>query len=284
MVRDKSLFNTVIDVLIYSVLFVYAVVSFLPFVYVTSSSFSKTPSILPKEFTLEAYKYIFSTSVFVKSMGISIYITIFGTLISLFFTVLMAYALADKQLPGRKIFTLLVVFTMLFGGGMIPTYFVVKQTGMLNSIWSLIIPSAISPFNLIVLKNFIQSLPEELKESARIDGCHELIIVFKIIIPLSLPAMAAFGLFYAVGKWNTYFSALLYIQDSRKWPIQVLLRQVIYSVASIGDSAGGEDQRIAISSSVKNAVIIVSTLPILLVYPFLQKHFAKGMLLGSVKG
>lgn len=284
MVRDKSLSNTVIDILIYSVLFIYAVVSFLPFVYVTSSSFSKTPGILPKEVTLEAYKYIFSTSVFVKSMGISIYITIFGTLISLFFTVLMAYALADKQMPGRKIFTLLVVFTMLFGGGMIPTYFVVKQTGMLNSIWSLIIPSAISPFNLIVLKNFIQSLPEELKESARIDGCHELIIVFKIIIPLSLPAMAAFGLFYAVGKWNTYFNALLYIQDSRKWPIQVLLRQVIYSVASLGDSSGGEDQRIAISSSVKNAVIIVSTLPILLVYPFLQKHFAKGMLLGSVKG
>jgi putative aldouronate transport system permease protein len=284
MVRDKSLFNTIIDVIIYTVLLVYAVATLLPFVYVTSSSISKTPGILPKEFTLEAYKYIFSTSVFVRSMGISIYITIIGTLISLFITVLMAYALADKYMPGRNFFTILVVFTMLFGGGMIPTYFVVKQTGMLNSIWSLIIPSAISPFNLIVLKNFIQSLPEELKESARIDGCHELGIVFRIIIPLSLPAMAAFGLFYAVGKWNTYFSALLYIQDSRKWPIQVLLRQVIYSVASIGDSTGGEDQRIAISSSVKNAVIIVSTLPILAVYPFLQKHFAKGMLLGSVKG
>lgn len=284
MIHDKSVFNKIVDGIIYGVLCIYAVTTLLPFIYVFSSSLSDVPGLIPRGFTFDAYRYIFSTSVFMRSMGVSVYITVVGTLISLLFTSLMAYSLADKSLPGRNFFILMVVFTMLFGGGMIPTYFVVRSTGMLNSIWSLIIPSAISAFNLIVLKNFFQGLPEELKESARIDGCHELGIAFRIVLPLSLPAMASFGLFYAVGRWNTYLNALLYIQDSEKWPIQVLLRQVIYSVSSMGDSGDFQEQKIAISSSVKNAVIIVSTVPILSIYPFLQKYFAKGVLVGSVKG
>jgi putative aldouronate transport system permease protein len=284
MVQEKSLANSIIDICIFSILFICAAVTVLPFLFVLSSSVSQTPAFVPVDFSMSAYQFIFSTQVFLRSIGVSLYITILGTLISLFVTSLMAYAIADKELPGRKYFIMMVVFTIVFSAGMIPTFMVVRQTGMLNSLWALMIPSAISSFNLIVLKGFFQNLPEELKESARIDGCHEMRILFQIIIPLSLPAMATFGLFYAVTHWNTYFSALLYIQDSNKWPVQVLLRQIIFSVnASMGGGSEGGNVAV-IAGSVKYAAIIVATVPILLIYPFLQKHFTKGVLLGSVKG
>jgi putative aldouronate transport system permease protein len=206
-------------------------------------------------------------------------------LINLVLTSLMAYALAHAHLAGRRIILLMVVFTMLFSGGMIPTYFVVKETGLIDTLWALMIPNAISAFYLIILKNFFQNIPEELKESARMDGCHEVGILFRIVIPLSLPAMAAFGLFYSVGIWNQYFSAVLYINEPTKWPVQVLLRQVvILSQGAIGDSGEIADDAVVFSQGIKMAVIVISTIPILLVYPFLQKHFAKGVLLGSIKG
>jgi putative aldouronate transport system permease protein len=180
---------------------------------------------------------------------------------------------------------LMVLFTMLFSGGMIPTFLVVKTLGLLNSYWALILPGAISAFNLIILKNFFQQLPEGLEESAKIDGCGDLGLLFRIVLPLSLPALATFAMFYSVGHWNTFFSAILYINDSTKWPIQVLLRQiVILSQGGIGDSAQFESNFVPPSETIKMATIVVSTVPILLVYPFLQKHFAKGVLLGSIKG
>ena len=178
----------------------------------------------------------------------------------------------------------MIIFTMLFGGGMIPTYFVVKQTGLINSLWSIIIPGLISPFNLIVLKNFFESIPNDLKESARIDGCHEIIILFRIIMPISLPSLATFGLFYAVGIWNTYMSALLYIQKSDMWPIQVLLRRIVYVSAGLGDAETIDSDLVSLSQSIKMAVIMVATIPILCVYPFLQKYFTKGIMVGSIKG
>jgi putative aldouronate transport system permease protein len=284
MVQEKSLANSIIDICIFIILFICAVATVIPLIFVISSSVSELPAFLPADFSLQAYQFIFGTQVFVKSIGVSVYITVLGTLISLFITALMAYAIADKDLPGRKYLIMMVVFTIVFSAGMIPTFMVVRQTGMLNSLWSLMIPSAINSFNLIVLKGFFQNLPEELKESARIDGCHEIRILFQIVIPLSLPAMATFGLFYAVTHWNTYFHALLYIQDSEKWPVQVLLRQIIFSVnASMGGATDGGNVSV-IPGSVKYAAIVVATLPILLVYPFLQKHFTKGALMGSVKG
>jgi putative aldouronate transport system permease protein len=197
---------------------------------------------------------------------------------------MMAYSLAEKELPGRTLFLNMVIFTMLFSGGMIPTFFVVRQTGLVNSLWSLIIPGLVSPFNLIVMKNFYQGIPYELKESARIDGCHEVVIMLRIIMPLSLPSLATFGLFYAVGIWNTYMSALLYIQKDDLWPIQVLLRRIVYVSTGLGDSESVESSLVSLSQSIKMAVILVATAPILCVYPFLQKHFAKGMMVGSVKG
>lgn len=262
----------------------FSLCSFLPFLYVVINSFSTSASVIPTSFSTEAYRYIFSASTFTQSLKVSIFLTLVGTLFQLIMTSLMAYSLSHKHLPGRNLVILMVLFTMLFSGGMIPTYFVVKATGLLNSLAALIIPSAISAFNLIILKNFFQAIPEELKESARIDGSHELGLLFKIVLPLSLPAMATFALFYAVGIWNQYFNAILYLTDAAKYPVQVILRQVIIlTTGSIGDTSEIEAVTYY-GNSIKMAVIVIATVPIMIVYPFLQKHFAKGVLLGSVKG
>ncbi len=283
MVQDRSISNKIIDGAIYTALALITLMTVIPLLYVVSSSVSVRPGFLPTKINISAYRYIFSTIVFIRSLGISVYITVLGTALSLLVSVLMAYSLADKDLPARRFFNFMVVFTTVFSAGMIPTFLVVKATGLLNSLWALMIPTLINAFNLIVLRSFIGNLPEELKEAARIDGCHELILVFKIIIPLSLPSMSTIGLFYAVTKWNTYFQAMLYVSDNTKWPVQVLLRQIIFSVSSsMGDS--GSQQIAVAGDAVKYAAIIVSTTPILMIYPYLQKHFAKGVMLGSVKG
>lgn len=281
---DKTIGSRLFDFVNIIFLSLFALLTILPFIYVVSSSFSVSPSLIPKNFSLEAYKYIFSAKTFSKSLMVSIYITVLGTTIQLALTSLMAYGLSYRNVPGRSLILLMVIFTMLFSGGMIPTYFVVRSAGMLNTLWALMIPNAISAFYLIILKNFFQAIPDELKESAKIDGSHELGILFRIVVPLSLPAMAAFGLFYSVGIWNQYFSAILYITDSAKYPVQVVLRQVIIlAYGSIGDTTEMEEVPYY-GQSIRMAVIVVATIPIMLVYPFLQKHFAKGVLLGSVKG
>lgn len=272
------------DIVIYSVVGFFALICLMPFWYVVTSSLSRYPGFTIRNFTLDGYKYILSTHTLVRSMFNSVYITVAGTAAKLLFTCLMAYALSEKWIPGRQLILNCVIFTMLFGGGMIPTYFIVKNTGLMNSLWSMVIPGLISPFNLIVMKNFYENIAQELKESARIDGCHEITVLFRIVLPLSLASLATFGLFYAVGLWNSYMSALLYIPDNSKWPIQVLLRQIVYVSTSIGDEAAVESNITALADSIKMAVIIVSTVPIVCVYPFLQKHFAKGVMVGAVKG
>lgn len=258
---------------------------FLPFVYVVITSFSSQSTVWPTEFTLDTYKYIFSTSTFVRSIGVSAYITLIGTALSLLTTALMAYSLSYKVLPGRSGILLMVLFTMLFQGGLIPSYFVVKNLHMLDTTWALMIPGLVSAFYLIVLRDFFTGVPQELIESAKIDGAHELTVLLRIVLPLSLPALAAFGLFYAVGIWNQYFNAILYINNPEKWPVQVILRQIVLLASGgLGDSGNAGESVAYYGQGVKMAVIVVSTLPIMVVYPFLQKHFAKGALLGSVKG
>ncbi|MEW9050771.1 MAG: carbohydrate ABC transporter permease [Neobacillus sp.] len=264
-----------------------------PFLYVIAGSFATEAEltrrsffIFPETFTLDAYKYIFATNTFVRSILVSMGVTLVGTLVCLFFTFTMAYPLSRKTLMGRSLFMNLVVFSMLFSGGMIPTYIVVKSLGLLDSYWALILPIAINPFNLIIVKTFFQNIPIELEEAAKIDGCTEIGIFWRIMLPLSKPVIATFALFYAVAIWNDFFSALLYITDSAKWPVQVLLQQIIIlSQSQLGDAAStGASFVEPPDQSLKLAVVVVATLPILIVYPFLQKHFAKGMLLGSVKG
>ncbi|RAV20300.1 carbohydrate ABC transporter permease [Paenibacillus contaminans] len=270
-----------------------AVITIIPFLYLIAGSFTTSEELLrkgfvlfPTKFSLDAYRYIFSTATIVKGLSVTIFITLTGTLINLVFTVLMAYALARKDLDGRRPVMLMVVFSMLFSGGIIPTFLVVKELGLLDSYFALFLPGAINAFNLIVLKNFFQQLPEGLEEAAKIDGCHDVGILLRIVLPLSMPAIATFALFYAVDHWNSFFNAILYINDSGKWPIQVWLRQiVILSQGGVGDSTQFDAGFIVPPpQTIKMAVIVVSTLPILLVYPFLQKHFAKGVLLGSIKG
>ncbi|MGG1552032.1 carbohydrate ABC transporter permease [Paenibacillus ferrarius] len=294
MVKDRSFGSRLFDVTNVTLLLIFALITFIPFIYIIAGSFATQKELLqrgfilfPTEFSLSAYEFIFSTSTLMRSMGVTIFITVAGTFINIVMTCLMAYPLARKDLDFRRPIQMAVIFTMLFSGGMIPTFLVIKQLGMMDTYWSLLIPGAISAFNLIIMRNFFQQLPDGLEESAKIDGCSDPGILFRIAIPLSLPAIATFSLFYAVGHWNTFFSAVLYINDAAKWPIQVLLRQIVIMSdgGGLGDSTAlGADFVQPPEQSVKMAVIVISTLPILLVYPFLQKHFAKGVLLGSVKG
>ncbi|MED4860262.1 carbohydrate ABC transporter permease [Bacillus atrophaeus] len=266
-------------------------ITILPFLYIIAGSFATEAElaqrsffIFPKTFTLDAYRYVFSTPTFIRSMGVSIFITVVGTAVQLFFTFTMAYPLAKRHVKGRNLLLNLVIFSMLFSGGMIPTYIVVKSLGLLDSYWALILPMAINPFNLIIIKNFFQQLPRELEESAKIDGCSEIGVFWRIALPLSKPVIATFALFYAVGIWNDFFHVLLYINDSAKWPLQMVLRQV--TILSDLTAANGDmvQNTVPPEQGIKLAVIVIATIPILAVYPFLQKHFAKGILIGSVKG
>jgi putative aldouronate transport system permease protein len=288
--RYNTVSGHIFDVFNYLFLFLISIVTIIPFVYILSASLSSPEEIakssffiFPRGFTIEAYRYIFSTDTLIRSLMVSIYVTTLGTIINLIFTTTMAYPLAQHNLKGRNGVTMIVLFTMIFSGGIIPTYFIVKSLGMIDSLWALMIPVAISPFNLILLKNFFQQIPDEIKDSAKIDGCSHFGILFRIILPLSLPAIATFALFYAVHHWNMYFNAVMYLNDSSKWPLQVLLRQIVIMVQDkIGD--GDVHAQEMHPQAVKMAVIVFATVPIMLVYPFLQKHFAKGVLLGSVKG
>ncbi|MFM9278666.1 carbohydrate ABC transporter permease [Paenibacillus jiagnxiensis] len=289
---DKSIGSRFFTVINYSLLTLSAIITIIPFLYIVAVSFA-TPEevakgglmLFPTKFTLGAYEYIFSTETLVRSILVSIYVTVLGTLINLLLTSFMAYPLARPTLRGRGVVLFMVLFTMLFSGGIIPTYFVVKAFGMIDTYWSLIIPGAISAFNLIVLKNFFQQIPEGLEEAAKIDGCHDLGILFRIVLPLSMPAMATFGLFYAVAHWNSYFNAVMYINDSEKWPVQIVLRQIVLlSQDMIGDSTAQAEPMEYLPQTIRMASIVIATIPIIIVYPFLQKYFAKGVMLGSVKG
>ncbi|MFB9275450.1 carbohydrate ABC transporter permease [Cohnella cellulosilytica] len=292
MQRDHTFGGWLFDKVNIILLIGFAAVCILPFIYIIAGSFSTAEDLgsrgfilFPKHFSLDAYQYLFSTPTLSRSLAVSVFITVAGTLINLVFTSLMAYPLARKDLDGRRPIMLMVIFSMLFSGGMIPTFLVVKELGIMDTYWAVLIPGAISAFNLIILKNFFQQMPEGIEESAKIDGCNELSLLIRIVLPLSAPAMATFALFYSVGHWNMYFDAILYLNDPEKWPVQVLLRQiVILSQGGVGDSQKMVDHFVPPSETIKMATIVLSTVPILCLYPFLQKHFAKGILLGSVKG
>ncbi|HBU85973.1 MAG TPA: carbohydrate ABC transporter permease [Paenibacillus sp.] len=294
---NSRLYNSpagrVFDIFNYVMLGILGILTVLPFLYIIGNSFATEAEItersfflIPKVFSFSAYEYIFSSSTIFRSIGVSIFVTVAGTLVNLFFTLTMAYPLSRSDFWGRNIMMNMVIFSMLFGGGMIPTYLVIRGLGLLDSYWALMLPGAISAFNLIVVKNFFQQMPPGLEEAARIDGCSDLGVLWRIVLPLSKPVIATFALFYAVGHWNNFFSALLYISDSDKWPLQVMLRQIVLlSQASVGDMANMDPNFVQPpEQSIKMAVIVVGTIPILLVYPFLQKHFAKGVMLGSIKG
>jgi putative aldouronate transport system permease protein len=282
--------------IIYLILTILGLITLLPMVNMLAISFSeahmvsRNPMMLfPKAFTLEAYKYIFSTPVLIKSFGITVYITLVGTALNLFFTILGAYGLSKVRIPGYRFLMWLVIIPMLFGAGLIPIYLLYRDLGLLNSLWVLMIPGLVSPFNLILMRNFFWSIPEELEESTKIDGANDFQILGYIVLPLSKAVIATIGLFYGVAHWNDFFTGLFFINDNSKWPLQVVLRSIIISqnMQNMG-SAGAQLQdvtKIVVNPvNIKAATIIFSIVPILMAYPFLQKYFVKGIMLGSVKG
>jgi len=293
--NGNTLGGRIFDVFNYVILTLVAFTTIAPFIYIIGASFAteyelaqRPLLIIPHEISFNAYEYIFSTNKIVSGFQNSILITVAGTIINLFCTVTMAYAISKPRLRGRNFVLNMVIFSMFFGGGMIPSYIVVaNMLGLKNTYWSVLLPGAISAYNMMIVKNFFQGIPQELEESASMDGCTDVGILWKIVLPLSLPVLATFGLFYAVGHWNAYFGAMIYMPAAReKWPLQVLLREIIIlSNASAGDLANMDPEFIQPpEQSVKMAVIVVSTIPIMCVYPFLQKYFVKGVMVGALKG
>ncbi|MBE1608567.1 carbohydrate ABC transporter permease [Actinopolymorpha pittospori] len=275
----------------YVVLIAIGLLALLPFVFVLAGSLATEAELTrrsfflwPETFSVEAYRAIFSTTAFLRSLVTTVCVTAVGTVVQLFFTFTMAYPLAKRSLPGRTVLINIVLFAMVFSAGLIPTFLVVKALGLLDTYWSLILPLAINPFSLIIIKNFFQELPVELEESAKVDGANELSILLRILLPLCKPVLATFALFYAVSIWNDFMSPLIYLNDSEKWTLQMYLRQVTVSANLSAGGAPIDPNYIPPAQGVKFAVVIVATVPIMLFYPFLQKHFAKGMLIGSVKG
>lgn len=281
---------TVGTVINYALITLLAFICLYPFLNVLAYSLSgyypvlaKKVTFYPMEFTLEAYKEILGKPSIWASMKTTIEITLLGTALSLVLTTFAAYGLSIQDLPGRKVLTGLILFTMYFGGGMIPTFLVVKGVGLYNTLGALFIPQAVSVFNFIVMRTFFRELPESLQDAARIDGASYMQILIRIVLPLSTAIIATIGLFYAVGYWNSYFEALIYIQDTDKYTLQLRLRSLLFGneLASDIDNVGGV---VVLTQSLKMATVVVATLPILVVYPWLQKYFVKGVMLGSVKG
>ncbi|TDF88568.1 carbohydrate ABC transporter permease [Paenibacillus piri] len=262
----------------------------LPFLHIFAGSLSSGSaiskgmvSIVPVEWTLINYEAVLQNAAIWKSFGVTVVLTVGGTLFNLLFTSLMAYGLSKNELKGRSVILMLIVFTMIFQVPLIPGYLLVKALGMLNSLWALIIPGTISAFNLIIMISFFRGIPEGLVEAARIDGCGEYRTWWSIVLPLSLPSLSTIGLFYAVGHWNGYFNAIMFIRDPGLFPLQVKLRQLL-----VDSDAEALMQSVNVTlqsmEGIKMATIMVATIPILLVYPLIQKHFIKGAMLGSVKG
>lgn len=285
--RNKG--NIIFDAIIYFVMIFVLLVCLVPFVYMLAVSLSDPKAIinnevffLPVGLNFEAYKQIFSYPNFFRAYGNTIFYTVLGTLIALLMTSLFAYPLSKKFLKGQKIAMKMVVFSMFFTGGLIPNFLLISSLGLYNTRWAMLLPFAINQFNLIILINFFKSLPDEIEEAALIDGLGYFRILGKIVIPLSKPALATIGLYTAVFFWNDWFNGLIYLSTDQ-FPVMLFLRNIVNGTSMLGDAAGSADKA-TIAISIKSAVIITSTLPIIILYPFLQKYFVKGLTVGSVKG
>ena len=237
------------------------------------------------DFTLSSYAYVLHSARFTRAIGFTALITVVGTVLNLALTVFVAYAVSRRDMPGSRVIMLGYLITMLFGGGMIPTYLAVSQAGLIDSMWALILPNLVSAYNVVLMRNYIDGLPEALLESAMIDGASQMRTLFSIVLPLMLPSLATIGLFCAVGYWNTFFNALLYINRRDLATLQIYLREVLVNTQSAEMNAGMDELYEGMQTEcVQGACVVASSLPIILVYPFLQKYYVKGMTLGAVKG
>lgn len=290
---SRSSDEKIFDAVIYTIATLVIVIVLYPLIFVVSASFSDPAKVLsgevwllPKNITFEAYTNILHNGKIWTGYTNTIIYTVVGTAVNIVMTVLAAYPLSRPDLPGRKVLMVLITLTMFLGGGLIPSYLLVKNLGLLDTMWALIIPGAIATYNLIVMRTYFQtSIPWELQEAAHIDGCSNWRLLLNIILPLSKPILAVMVLFYAVGHWNSYFNSLIYIRNEAKYPLQLVLREILLiSQSDAVDANVGLENKVLLAESIKYAVIMISSLPILIMYPFVQRHFVKGVMIGSIKG
>ncbi|WP_438444128.1 carbohydrate ABC transporter permease [Gorillibacterium sp. sgz5001074] len=281
------------DITITVALSLLVIVTLYPLLYVTFASFSDSSQLIahtgflykPLGFSLDAYRSVFDNPGIMKGYGNTLFILVVGVSINLLLTAVAAYVMSRRNVMWNGFFTFLIVFTMFFHGGLIPLYLIVKDVGLMNSLWATIIPFSISTFNLIIMRTSFQAIPESLEESAKIDGANHLTILFRIVLPLSMPVVAVMILYYAVEKWNAWFYASIFLKDRGLFPLQLVLREILIanSTDSMTSGAGSADQ-FKIGETIKYATIMVATVPILCIYPFVQKYFVKGVMIGAVKG
>lgn len=292
---DRSFGDRIFNLVNYTLLTLLTLIVLYPLVFVLSASISNPEHVLrgemwliPKGFNLDAYTKIFQNKDILLGYSNTILYTVIGTALNVVMTICAAYPLSRRDLAGRGLVTGLIVFTMFFGGGLIPTYLLIKNLNMLDTLWVMIIPNAVSVWNIIIMRTFFQqSIPGELQESAMIDGCTHIQTLLRIVLPLSMPIIAVMVLFYAVGHWNSYFNALIYLTTKEKFPLQLILREILIQ------SDSGEFVKLTSESAVrmkmsveglKYAVLVVANLPMLILYPFLQRYFVKGIMIGALKG
>ncbi|WJH36636.1 carbohydrate ABC transporter permease [Paenibacillus aurantius] len=293
--NNQTTGDKIFDAAVHTALAVICVIVLYPLFFVLIASFSSPDTVMrgevwlwPKNISWIGYTKIFNNNEILSGYLNTILYTVVGTSINLILSVAAAYPLSRKDFYGRGIISVLVVFTMFFSGGMVPAYLLVKQLGMLNTMWALIIPGAVSVYNILIMRTFFQEgIPYEMQEAASIDGCSNLGTLVRIVLPLSMPILAVMILFYSVGHWNAYFNALMYLNDRAKYPLQLFLREILIQgqmqeMVGVGDNSNARN--VMEGEAIKYALVIVANLPVLVLYPFLQKYFVKGVMIGAVKG
>jgi putative aldouronate transport system permease protein len=293
MVIKRTWGEKIFDVVNVLIMLLLVVVCVYPILYVFFASLSDSDRLLahsglllkPLGFNTDAYMKVFKNPDIIRGYGNTIFIVVVGVFLNVFITSLGAYVLSRKDAYFKGILMKLITFTMFFGGGLIPMYLTIKDLGLLNKIWALIIPGLISTYNLIIMRTSFMAIPDSLEESAKLDGANDFTILFRIILPLSKPVIAVMVLYYGVSHWNSWFSAMVYLRDRTLYPLQLILREILInnSTANMTGTAGIGEAAL-IGESIKYATIMVATLPILAVYPFLQKYFVKGVMIGALKG
>jgi putative aldouronate transport system permease protein len=294
MAMRKSRSRILFDVFLYAFFVVVGIACLYPFLAVLVTSilpyevYLKNPlSIIPRAFSLSAYKLVFNQENILRAASVSVYITVVGTLLSLIVTTATAYALSKRYLKGRRVFLFLFIFTMLFEGGIIPLYFVARSLGIVNTLWALMLPLLINTFFMLIMRSFFLAFPDSLEESAKLEGANDIAILMRIVVPLSKAVIAVIGLFYAVERWNDFFYALMFLNRQKLQPLQLL----VYNLISPGSGASFAQitetylqAQGVVLETIKMAAVIIAVVPILIVYPFIQRHFTKGILIGSIKG
>jgi putative aldouronate transport system permease protein len=292
--RDSGT-DRVFNIVNYTLLTLFLIAVLYPLIYVLSASVSSPSSVIngemwlwPVDLTLEGYKAVLNYPRIISGFQNSLFYTVAGTIISVILTILASYPLSRRDLAGRNVIMFLFLFTMLFSGGIIPSYLIVRETGLLDTRWALIIPTALSVWNMIITRTFFEmTIPDELLEASKLDGGSDFRFLWDIVLPLSLPIIAVNALFYAIGQWNTYFNALIYLTDQSLFPLQLVLREILVQnqinfdqMADIAEMT----RRQELADLLKYSLIVVATLPVLVIYPFVQRHFVRGVMIGSLKG